>query len=150
MPALFVEAWNKKDANMLASLFAEDAEFVNVVGIWWHNREDIKTAHAYGFEKIFPESDLRLRDHRERMLGPNSALVHARMRLKGQSGSSETNTPSIRQNIFSFVLKRDDDHWICVSAHNTDIVPGAETNMIDENGNFKSVNYRIKGGLSGS
>ncbi len=142
IPALFVEAWMKRDANMLSSLFTEDAEFVNVVGLWWHNRKDIEKAHAYGFEKIFPDSDLVLRETTAKHLSKNIAVVHARMRLKNQTPKAEVRTPSVRQNIFSFVVQKQEGSWICVSAHNTDIVPGAETNIIDEEGNFRSVNYR--------
>lgn len=142
IPALFVQAWMKRDANMLASLFAEDAEFVNVVGLWWHNRKDIEKAHAYGFEKIFPHSDLVLRKTTVKYLSKDIAVVHARMRLKNQAPKGEVETPSLRQNIFSFVVQKQEGSWICVSAHNTDIVPGAETNIIDEEGNFRSVNYR--------
>lgn len=142
IPKLFKEAWMKGDADMLASLFTEDAEFINVVGLWWHNRDDIRQAHAYGFDKIFGDSDLAIRDIKVKELSEEIAVVHARMRLKGQTKKGNVEVPSIRQNIFSFVVKKIGDHWKCVSAHNTDIVPGAETNMIDEEGNFKSVNYR--------
>ncbi|MGN8225588.1 YybH family protein [Gracilimonas sp. BCB1] len=142
IPALFTDAWMKRDADMLASLFTEDAEFVNVVGLWWHNREDIKEAHAYGFDKIFGDSDLVLRESRVKYLSDEIAVVHARMRLKNQTPKGEVNTPSLRQNIFTFVVQKLESSWICVSAHNTDIIPGAETNIIDEEGEFKSVNYR--------
>jgi uncharacterized protein (TIGR02246 family) len=142
IPALFVEAWMQRDAKMLASLFAEDAEFVNVVGLWWHNREDIQKAHAYGFKHIFGDSDICLMETRVKKLSEVIAVVHARMRLKNQTPKGKVKTPSLRQNIFSFVAQKEGENWICVSAHNTDIVPGAETNMIDEEGNFKSVNYR--------
>lgn len=30
----FAETWNKHDMNAFAELFAPDAEFVNVVGLW--------------------------------------------------------------------------------------------------------------------
>ncbi|WP_421773392.1 YybH family protein [Gracilimonas sp.] len=140
--ALFTDAWMKRDADMLASLFTEDAEFVNVVGLWWHNRDDIKEAHAYGFNKIFGESDLVLRESRVKYLSDDIAVVYARMRLKNQTPNGEVNTPSLRQNIFTFVVQKMESSWKCVSAHNTDIIPGAETNIIDEEGNFSSVNYR--------
>tara|TARA_R100000908_G_scaffold50441_1_gene25751 strand:- start:118625 stop:119095 length:471 start_codon:yes stop_codon:yes gene_type:complete len=142
IPQLFKEAWMKRDAEMLASLFTEDAEFVNVVGLWWHNREDIREAHAYGFDKIFGDSDLAIREVKVKNLSGEIAVVHARMRLKGQTKKGDVEVPSIRQNIFSFVVQKFGEDWKCVSAHNTDIVPGAETNMIDKEGNFKSVNYR--------
>ena len=34
----FIEAWNERNTHKLASIFVEDAEFVNVTGLWWHNR----------------------------------------------------------------------------------------------------------------
>lgn len=142
IPNLFKEAWMKRDANMLASLFTEDAEFVNVVGLWWHNRKDIEKAHAYGFEHIFGTSELAVRKTKVKYLSDEIAVVHARMRLINQSPKGDVETPSHRQNIFSFVVQKFEDQWLCVSAHNTDIIPGAETNIIDEEGNFKSVNYR--------
>ena len=142
IPKRFKEAWMKRDADMLASLFTEDAEFVNVVGLWWHNREDIRQAHAYGFEKIFGDSGLAIREIKVKELSGDIAVVHARMRLKGQTKKGKVEVPSIRQNIFSFVVQKYGEEWKCVSAHNTDIVPGAETNIIDEEGKFRSVNYR--------
>jgi len=35
IPARFAEAWNERDPDKIAALFDEDADFVNVVGIWW-------------------------------------------------------------------------------------------------------------------
>lgn len=46
IPSLFVEAWNRRDPNRIASLFDQDAEFVNVTGLWWHDRASIRKAHA--------------------------------------------------------------------------------------------------------
>ena len=58
IPSLFAEAWNRRDPDALASLFEDDAEFVNVTGLWWHDRASIRKAHAYGLERIFNESKL--------------------------------------------------------------------------------------------
>ena len=35
IPSLFAEAWNRRDPNPLSALFEDDAEFVNVTGLWW-------------------------------------------------------------------------------------------------------------------
>lgn len=99
----------QRDADFLASLFVEDAEFVNVVGLWWHNRDDIRKAHAYGFEKIFPDSDLDLRKTTVKYLADDIAVVHARMRLKNQTPADKESIPSLRQNIFSFVVQKKRD-----------------------------------------
>ena len=141
IPALFVEAWMNRDADFLASLFAEDAEFVNVVGLWWHNQEDIRKAHSYGFDKIFGDSNLRLMETSVKNLTDDIAVVHARMRLKNQTPSKNDEPTSIRQNMFSFVVKKLTDKWICESAHNTDIIPGTDTNLVDKDGMLNSVKY---------
>jgi len=141
IPALFVEAWMNRDADFLASLFAEDAEFVNVVGLWWHNQEDIRKAHSYGFDKIFGDSNLRLMETSVKNLTDDIAEVHARMRLKNQTPSKNDEPTSIRQNMFSFVVKKLTDKWICESAHNTDIIPGTDTNLVDKDGMLNSVKY---------
>ncbi|MEL7001578.1 MAG: SgcJ/EcaC family oxidoreductase [Bacteroidota bacterium] len=142
IPRLFAEAWNKRDADNIASLFIEDAEFVNVVGLWWHNREDIRKAHDYGLKTIFSESVIEVRRIKVRMLNDSIAIVHARMRLSGQTAHDGVTAPGVRMNIFSFVVQKAMDGWVCISAHNTDIVPGAETNIVDAGGKIKPTDYR--------
>lgn len=50
----FAAAWNEADAGSLAELFAEDADFVNVVALWWRTRTQIQDNHADGFRRMFP------------------------------------------------------------------------------------------------
>jgi len=76
------------------------------------------------------------------MLAEEIAVVHARVRLDGQTGTDQTTRPATRHTIFSFVVHRKDDQWSCASAHNTDIVPHMETNLIDADGKFSPVSYR--------
>ncbi len=142
VPRLFAEAWNKRDADMIASLFEEDAEFVNVVGLWWHNREDIRKAHDYGLKKIFNQSTLEVRRVKVKMLNNDVAIVHARMHLSGQTSHDGVKSPGTRTNIFSFAVRSTSEGWKCASAHNTDVVPGAETNIIDADGSMRSTDYR--------
>jgi|SRR5690625_5279950 len=145
IPAVFVEAWNERDADKLASVFEEDAEFVNVTGLWWHDRESIRKAHAYGLERIFNRSELRLVETRVKWLSDTIAVVHARMSLTRQTSAGGIDQPRDRHNIFSFVVRHTPQGWRCVSAHNTDVVPGTETNIIDEQGRLKPISYRESG-----
>jgi len=127
------EAWNSADADALAALFAEDAEFVNVVGLWWHDRENIRSAHAFGFTTIFPDSMITMGEPRVRHLGESAAVVHSRWHLVGQvSPSGEP--AGAREGIFVFVLERCADGWITVAAQNTDIVPGTQTHIHNDQG----------------
>jgi uncharacterized protein (TIGR02246 family) len=142
IPVVFVEAWNNRDPDTLASIFDEDAEFVNVVGLWWHDRESIRKAHAYGLTRIFNRSTLRLGTVRVKRLSDDIAVVHARMTLVGQTPVADVERPGTRSNIFSFVVHRTPEGWRCAAAHNTDVVPNAETNVVDDKGRFRSVDYR--------
>jgi uncharacterized protein (TIGR02246 family) len=142
LPSLFARAWNARDPDALAALFAEDAEFVNVTGLWWHDRASIRKAHAYGLERIFNQSTLVVHETTVNQLRDDVAIVHARMRLTGQTPLGRITQPGSRENVFSFVVHRTGNEWLCASAHNTDVVPGMETNIIDEGGTFRSANYR--------
>ena len=142
IPSLFVEAWNKRDPDALASLFDEDAEFVNVVGLWWHDRASIRTAHAYGLARIFDDSSLTADEIRVKQLSADIAVVHARMTLSGQTPVGAVERPGSRTNIFSFVVHRTSDRWLCAAAHNTDVIPQTETNVVDDAGTLRAANYR--------
>ncbi len=138
---VFVEAWDQRDADKLASLFDKDAEFVNVTGLWWHDRAAIRKAHAYGFEHIFGSSTLLLVQLKMKSLGDDIAVVHAKLRLEGQTSPGESR-PAARTTILSLVVHRLADGWSCASAQNTDIVPNMETNLVEPDGTFRSVSYR--------
>ena len=142
LPEKWAEAWNQRDAVALANLFTEDAEFVNVVGLWWHNREAIWKAHEYGLRMIFNESYLTIRKTTRKDIATDVAIVHSRMKLTGQTSIGGIKQPADRMNVFSFVMKKEDKGWVCVSAHNTDIIPGMETNIVNEKGEMRSVDYR--------
>ncbi len=142
LPAAFAAAWNARDADALAALFEPDAEFVNVVGLWWHDREAIRRAHAYGLAVIFPDSTLAVVRTRAKALAEGVAVVHALMRLTGQSAVGDVRQPGERRTVFSFVMRRGAEGWRCASAQNTDVVPGAETHVRDADGALCAADYR--------
>ena len=138
----FVEAWNQRDAASIAALFDEDAEFVNVTGLWWHNRQAIEKAHAYGLKTIFQHSRLELIRTKTKYLSDDIAVVHAKMKLSGQTPTAGVSQPGLRRTLFSFVVHRKQGQWHCASAQNTDIVPHSETHVHDEDGQLRAADYR--------
>ena len=144
IPLVFTEAWNRRDARKLASLFEEDAEFINVTGLWWHNRADIEKAHAYGLDTIFSNSVLSLIRTKIKFLSDKIAVVQAKMKLSGQNPVAGIAEPGERRNIFTFVVREKEGSWSCVSAQNTDIIPSMETHILDEKGRLVPADYRKK------
>ena len=123
-------------------MFDEDAEFVNVVGLWWHNRADIRKAHAYGLQRIFKHSTLRAATVRVKHLADDIAVVHARMVQTNQTAIGTNTAPASRQTILTFVVHRTSEGWRCAAAHNTDVVPNMETNAVGPDGKLSAVDYR--------
>lgn len=141
IPALFARAWNDRDPGALASLFDEDAEFVNVTGLCWHDRESIRKAHASRLERAFNKSTLATGETKVKRLSPDVAVVHTRMTVSGEEPAGAVTQSGPRTTIVSFVVHRAGDRWLCASAHHTDVIPSTETNVIADAGVLGLANY---------
>ena len=133
LPAEIAAAWNAGDAARFAALFAEDADFVNVVGLWWEKRRAIEKAHAYGFERIFANARMTVERVKIRRLGPDASVVRFRWAMAGQT-APDGSPAGERHGIMSLVAERDAEEWRIVSAQNTDIVEGVDTHVVSPNG----------------
>lgn len=126
----FVAAWNAGDARAIGELFAEDADFINVVGLWWTSRRSIERALQRGFEEWFAGSVFLVEKLSQRLIGADGAVVLARWRIEGQSDPDGELAPA-RRGVATVVLERlADGTWLCVAWHNTDIAAAADTNLV--------------------
>ncbi|WP_353471350.1 SgcJ/EcaC family oxidoreductase [Salipiger sp. H15] len=125
-PAAFARAWATREGAAIAALFAEDAEFVNVTGLWWTGREAIARPHDYALKSFFAATTLRPGRIAVRMLGTDHAVVRCRFHMTGQRAPDGT-AAGPRQTILIFVLERRAEGWQAVAAQNTEVVPGQET-----------------------
>jgi len=125
IPAWFARAWNDRDPDALATLFDEDADFVDVTGALWHDRESILKAHAEGPDRIFNESMLTADTTKVKRLSADIAVVHSRMSLSGPTPGTTT---------VSFVVHLIGERWLCASVHSTDVVSNLATGVIDQPG----------------
>ena len=122
----FNAAWNRHDMPALAALFADDADFVNVVGMWWKDRAEIEAAHVYSHSTFLRDSVLTGRVEKVKLLGPDIATAHAVWELKGQI-EPDGRVGEPRHGILLFVMKRVGGRWLVVTAQNTDIIAGVLT-----------------------
>ena len=126
----FAKAWNAGDAGAIGELFADDADFVNVVGLWWTSRRAIRRALKRGFSEWFKGSEFTVEKLSQRLVGEDGAVVLARWRIDGQTDPAGEPAPA-RRGVATVVLQRlEDGTWLCVSWHNTDIAAAADTNLI--------------------
>lgn len=136
----FFDRWNDHDAEGIAALFAEDADFVNVVGLWWRNRRAIRKAHDYGFRRIFQGAKVEITELSLRELTPDVHIVHTVSTLDGQTGT-DGRTTARRVAVITLVTRRAASGFEIVSCQNTDRVEGADTHVTDDDG-FRPASYR--------
>ncbi|GBD08146.1 hypothetical protein HRbin22_00379 [Candidatus Thermoflexus japonica] len=119
----FAECWNRHDMNAFAELFAPDAEFVNVVGLWWKGRDEIKKAHEFTHATMFKNSRLTITDVSARFPVASIAIARSRWVLEGHVSPEGAPLPP-RAGILLMVLARSSGVWSIIDAQNTDIVEG--------------------------
>ncbi|WP_425099198.1 SgcJ/EcaC family oxidoreductase [Tropicibacter sp. S64] len=140
MPQAFAEAWHDRDGHRIAALFAEDADFVNVTGLWWHGRAAIARPHEIALKTFFARTTLHLGRTETRALGPDCAVVRCRVHITGQT-APDGGKAGDRQTILTFVMARQPTGWLCVSGQNTEVSPGMETHLAGPDGP-RPVDYR--------
>ncbi|MBA3640738.1 MAG: SgcJ/EcaC family oxidoreductase [Acidobacteriota bacterium] len=72
------EAWNSHDMKALASLVAEDVDFIAVAGTWLKGRKAFEEHHATRHAMQFKESVWEATDVEVKFLKSDIALVHVR------------------------------------------------------------------------
>ena len=119
----FAECWNRHDMNAFAQLFAPDAEFVNVVGLWWKGRAEIKRAHEFTHVTMFKNSRLTIADVSVRFPVEGIAIARCRWVLEGHVSPEGAALPA-RNGILLNVLSRSPAGWSIIDSQNTDIIEG--------------------------
>lgn len=118
----FVNAWNHHDMNALADLYTSDADFVNVIGLWWHGRDEIRAEHVKLHEGRMKQTTVTSEPPVVRFLSPDVALVHAKWELRGDAGAPGWKIGDVRRGILTHVMVRRNGKWRIASTQNTDIV----------------------------
>ena len=119
--AAFADTWNRHDMDAFAELFAADAEFVNVVGLWWKGRAEIKGAHEFTHRTMFKSSRLSIQEVSTRFPMPDLAIARCRWTLEGHLSREGLALP-VRNGILVNTLQQGDDGWRIIDSQNTDIV----------------------------
>ena len=117
----FVSGWNTHDMKVLGSIFSDDAEFINVVGMHWRGKDAIIKAHAAYHETLFKDCKLVTDEVSFRPLGPDHGIavwVCTQDKFTTPGGAVVPR----HQNRLTLVLARDQKAgWQVVHAQNTPI-----------------------------
>lgn len=139
----YMSAWDAKDAEGIGRLFVEDADFINVVGLWWTGRRSIVKAQQFGFQNAFATATISVSKVAQRFLGDDAAVVTAQWQISGQVDPEGEPVDPRRGVISATVVKLADGTWLGVSCQNTDTALAADT-FVSREGRLTATSY-IKG-----
>lgn len=138
----YAEAFNRHDVDALAALFAEDADYVNEVGLVWRNSRSIVRAHARAFASMYARARFTVENVLERPVADGVRVIIVRWRLEHQLDPEGAVTEPRRGHL-SAVLERRDGGWLIVSAHNSDLTPGVDT-LVAHDGALEPTSYIVE------
>ena len=118
------DAWNRRDATALASLLADDVDFVTVLGPkgWLKGREQFQRVHAAMFQTLFTESVWTTNETHVKFLRPDLAIARVLWSTTGDKVRHiKHGTP--RTGIFTWVVEKRDGRWMIVASQNTESMP---------------------------
>ena len=113
----FIEAWNKHDAKAFSMVFAEDADFTNVVGVNAHGRAEVEKFHAPRFATTFKDTRLRITETKIRFIKPDVAAADARWEMTGAKSTEGQDIP-LRKGMLNFVMIKEGNKWFITVMHN--------------------------------
>ena len=106
----YEQAWNTHDMKFLATLFREDVEFINVVGMHWRGRDAVVKAHAIFHEIMFKDCRLKTDAVELRPLGADSAIAVVTYTQDAFTTPSGQVMPKTQTKL-SYVLARTAGEW---------------------------------------
>ncbi|MGA7914260.1 MAG: SgcJ/EcaC family oxidoreductase [Candidatus Acidiferrales bacterium] len=116
--------WNHHRLEDLGKILAEDADWVNVVGMWWRGREDIVKAHKALHAGMFRETAMEQSDPEIRMISNDVAIATLTVRM-GDYVTPDGQRMSGVVDRLTLVTVKGDGEWQISSGHNTAIDPRA-------------------------
>lgn len=113
-------AWNSHDMRRFAACFAEDADFVNVGGVWIRGREEIEEKHARSHAGRFKGSTMQMKLAALKGIVPGVAVAHVTWRMEGHQESGPKRTTGTRIGIWTWTVRDRGGRLEIIASHNTD------------------------------
>jgi uncharacterized protein (TIGR02246 family) len=124
MLSVMFAAWNRGDVPGYAAFWEQDADLVNVLGMWRQGRSEILAELDFLHSNRFRGTQIRDLGHTIRFLTPEVAVVHVRWEMRGDLGQAGHEAQGgIRRGIFTHTARRADQGWRIAASQNTDISP---------------------------
>ncbi|GAB3565780.1 SgcJ/EcaC family oxidoreductase [Spirosoma luteolum] len=112
-----VTSWTNHDYSDIARWATPDADWVNIVGMWWKGRDAVRDAHQLFHKAMFRQTPLQTVRTDVRFVTPDVALVHHLTRV-GVYTTPGGQTMGNDQNLATLVLVKQNGTWLLTAGQN--------------------------------
>jgi uncharacterized protein (TIGR02246 family) len=111
LPQDFCDAWAKHDGHALASIMAEDVDFVTVATTYLHGRADFETFHVRLLSGRFKDSSISALKSTTPFLRPDMAVIHWSWKTEGDKSPDGSPRPP-RYGMMTLVAEKKNGNWL--------------------------------------
>ncbi|HEY0790264.1 MAG TPA: SgcJ/EcaC family oxidoreductase [Chthoniobacterales bacterium] len=121
----FFAAWNRHDMKAFAELFADDADWINTVGMHWRGKAAVVKAHEVFHRTIFQHTEMTPAATEIRAVTSDVAVAVVTVKA-GDFTTPEGERKTGTQDRLSLILVKREGGWRLTHGHNTVIDPKAQ------------------------
>lgn len=117
----YTDAWNYHEGKGFGNDFTEDADFVNIFGMYFSGRVEIEERHVQILQNFLKGSHLKITDLNLREVQSGLVIAIVRWNLDGfRNPRSNMSQPGEKMDgIFTQVLIKSDGQWKITASQNT-------------------------------
>ncbi|MCD9856057.1 SgcJ/EcaC family oxidoreductase [Epilithonimonas sp. JDS] len=127
-----VSDWNTHEFKNMDSYTTEDVEWVNIVGMWWKGRAEVKSAHQGIFDRMFKGVPFTQKSLKTRFLTKDVAvatLISSVGEFFPPDGIDHGNNKMpASDDILTLVFVKKNEKWLLASGQNTVVDARAANN----------------------
>jgi len=115
-------AWNLSDMHEFSKAFSEDADFVNVMGMYFSGRKEIEERHVLIHQTFLKGSILNIQEIKMRELLPDqvvSVIVRWELEEKTKTILSNGHFVEMKRGVFTHVFLKKNNAWEISVTQNT-------------------------------
>ncbi len=113
-------AWNKHDMDAFTKSFRDDAEGINIVGMYWHGKAEILKHLAYFHTTNFKDLEETVEEVNVHAIGGGYAIAVLIWKVGAFKAPNGVNIPACRHRS-TLAFAKEPDGWKVVHFHNTTI-----------------------------
>jgi uncharacterized protein (TIGR02246 family) len=108
-------SWNRYDSKAFATVFADDTDFIHILGAHYVGRESVDKAHRTIWDTIYKGSNVKMEVHKIRSLGEEAAIVFTQATLDFFQGGEKV----IIKSRPTLIAQRNNGRWEIAAFQNT-------------------------------